>query len=343
MIPKLRCFSVLGAALGLAFGVLPTGAGAPQNDTRTPEMKTLHHQQDLGSPGGCVACHTDGAVMAVSVERGCMACHENGVPAAKPVAGAASAAGDAMGMNGPQYYEASRFGSEPGAMVPIPAGEFIMGTDERFSDEGPQHRLRLGTFYIDRHEVTNLQYQAFIEKTHRRPPAHFVGREAPPGKADHPVVFVSWFDARDYCAWAGKRLPTEQEWEKAARGTDGRTYPWGENFDVVRANTPVRWQAIGVKGDTSPVGAFPAGVSPYGLEDMSGNVWEWTSSWYRAYPGNERESENYGEIYKVLKGGSWWDCSFYKCGISAPVYNRSFFNARVKNDTFGFRCAKDGE
>lgn len=343
-----RHFSYVCAALGLALGGLQAGVGAPQGDAGAQDLKALHHPiQAEQIPGGCIVCHTDGAVAvtAAAVEQGCMACHENGVPAPKPTIEPDTPAADAgaMGMRGPQYYETPRFGAEPGPMVRIPAGEFIMGTDERFSDEGPRHTVHLDDFYIDRYEVTNLQYQAFIEQTRRRAPAHFVGRRPPPGKADHPVVFVSWFDARDYCAWAGKRLPTEQEWEKAARGADGRTYPWGEDFDVTRANTPVRWQALGIKGDTAPVGAFPGGVSPHGLEDMSGNVWEWTSSWYRAYPGNQRESENYGEIYKVLKGGSWWDCSFYKCGISAPVYNRSFFNARVKNDTFGFRCAKDGE
>ncbi|MDR2877928.1 MAG: SUMF1/EgtB/PvdO family nonheme iron enzyme [Chromatiales bacterium] len=329
----------------MAFGFYQTSSGAPSNAARTQEVKKVHHPQDGAGPSGCIACHTDGAAMTASVEQSCKVCHEKGAPAVVDAAdkNALPAASGAMGMVGEQYNETSRFGSAPGAMIRIPAGEFTVGTNERFSDEGPQHKVRLDDFYIDRFEVTNLQYQAFIEQAHRRAPAHFVERKAPAGKADHPVVQVSWFDARDYCEWAGKRLPTEQEWEKAARGTDGRTYPWGESFDVTRANTPVRWQALGVKGDTAPVGAFPSGASPYGLEDMSGNVWEWTSSWYRAYPGNQHESENYGEIYKVLKGGSWWDCSFYKCGISAPVYNRSFFNARVKNDTFGFRCAKDGK
>jgi formylglycine-generating enzyme required for sulfatase activity len=98
-----------------------------------------------------------------------------------------------------------------------------------------------------------------------------------------------------------------------------------------------------VFGDTTPVGAFEGGASPYGVYDMSGNVWEWTASWYQPYPGNTVASESYGERYKVLKGGSWFDCSFYNCGISAPVFNRAFFAKRTKNDSFGFRCAKDAD
>lgn len=329
------------AGFALALGLLQ--AQAPLRGEET-DLEALHHGRELGQ---CTACHTDGSFAEIELKQGCLACHEGEqggrfrAAFSNPSSVWEDDASGAYGLRGPQYYEATRLGAEPGPMVRIPAGEFVMGTNERFSDEGPQHTVRLEEFLIDRYEVTNLQYQAFIEQTRRRAPSHFEGRRHPEGKADHPVTFVSWFDARDYCAWAGKRLPTEQEWEKAARGLDGRVFPWGDDFDITRANTPVRWARIGHEGDTSPVGAFPGGAGPYGLEDMSGNVWEWTASWYQPYPGNDRPSENYGEIYKVLKGGSWWDCSFYKCGISAPVYNRSFFNARVKNNTFGFRCAKD--
>ncbi len=247
----------------------------------------------------------------------------------------------ALGMRYAMYYQGTRLGDKPNEMISIPAGEFVMGTNERLPDEGPQHKLTLPAYYIDIYEVTNLQYKVFSNATKRRSPTHFKNRTFPEGKADHPVTYVSWDDAHDYCQWVGKRLPTDQEWEKAARGKDGKMFPWGEIFDVKHANTPLRWEQLGVFGDTTPVGSFETGVSEYGLYDMSGNVWEWTESWYMAYPNNSVPSESYGKRYKTLKGGSWFDCSFYKCGISAPVFNRAFFAKRTKNDSFGFRCAKD--
>jgi formylglycine-generating enzyme required for sulfatase activity len=221
-------------------------------------------------------------------------------------------------------------------MVFIPAGPALIGTNVRLPDEGPQHRVTVGPYEIDLYEVTNEQYQKFTRATDRQTPDHWRSGVYPKGKARHPVTFVTWYDADAYCRWAGKRLPTNDEWEKAARGPAGRIFPWGDQFDKQKANVPL----LGI-GDTTPVGQFKDGKSYYGLYDMSGNVWEWTSSWYTAYPGNQHPTENYGEKYKVLKGGSWFDCSFYKCGISAPSFNRSFFIAETKNPSFGFRCAKD--
>ena len=229
---------------------------------------------------------------------------------------------------------AAQAGAPPG-MILITEGAFIKGSDDRWPDEGPTHTVYLDSFYIDKYETTTERYGKFVAATRRPPPADWKGNTIPPGKEKHPVVFVTWFDANDYCHRAGKRLPTDSEWEKAARGTDGRWFPWGNDFDKMKANTPQL-----KLGGTQPVGQFPQGDSPYGVSDLSGNVWEWTSSWYKPYPGNHRPTENYGQKYRVLKGGSWVHCSRYRCGISAPNFNRSFFNPSTKNKGFGFRCAK---
>jgi formylglycine-generating enzyme required for sulfatase activity len=322
------------------------------------------HPHPINLPDkSCVSCHTqDKSFMqaVASNQSKCNTCHKLKKASAKSPIKIAGAQQDILnlkqelnhpteklpanaGMQFPIYYKSSRLGDLPNKMVLIPAGKFIMGTNNRLPDEGPQHVVNLDAFYIDIYEVTNLQYKKFNDATKRRSPNHFRNRTFPEGKADHPVTYVSWEDADAYCKWTGKRLPTDQEWEKAARGTDGRIFPWGNEFDAKNANTPLRWQQIGAFGDTTPVGAFKGGVTPQGVYDMSGNVWEWTASWYKAYPNNEVPSESYGERYKTLKGGSWFDCSFYNCGISAPVFNRAFFSVHTKNDSFGFRCAKDVE
>ena len=221
------------------------------------------------------------------------------------------------------------------SMAKVPAGEFIMGSNERWDDEAPEHISSTQAFYIDLHEVTNADYQVFVNATERVAPHHWPEGNIPKGKEKHPVVYVSWFDGHDYCKWADKRLPTEQEWEKAARGEEGLIYPWGNEWSLDKSNNPYK-NSIG----TEPVGSYPKGRSPYGLYDISGNVWEWVDSYYLPHPGNPVTRAEYGKDKRVLKGGSWFDCLSYGCGLSAPTFNRSFFTPEVKNNSFGFRCAK---
>ena len=338
----------------LALSPLTTLANALDKGFKSAPPKVHPHQER------CIACHTEEiniTQLLAQASNDCLQCHDAAevkaslrhvieqtpIPSKNSSNDITHNQNAALGMSQPMYYDPSRLGPEPNPMILVPAGDFVMGSDNRLPDEGPRHTVTLPAYYIDTFEVTNLQYKKFNDATQRKSPDHFRNRTYPAGKADHPVIFVSWDDATAYCHWAAKRLPTAAEWEKAARGTDERIFPWGNEFEINRANTPVRWQTLGLYGDTTPVGAFQEGSSFYGLYDMSGNAWEWTDSWYQPYPGNKTPSESYGTRYKTLKGGSWFDCSFYKCGISAPTFNRASFAPKTKNDSFGFRCAKDAE
>ena len=328
------------------------------NTSASNNTDVTHYQHAIQATQPCDSCHEKSRVDAfnANVSGDCQECHSSGenISAvsvaekkfADPYVDKLKVAPPpevTAGMSAPLYYNETRIGKEPNPMVLVPAGKYTRGSDNRLPDEGPSYAAETEAFWIDKYEVTNLQYKQFIDATNRKSPTHFRNRTYPDGKVDHPVVYVTWHDAHDYCEWAGKRLPTDIEWEKAARGTDDRDYPWGNTFDVSRLNSPLRWKSLNMEGDTTPAGAFEGGKSPYDLYDMAGNVWEWTDSWYTQYPGNTWASENYGEMYKVLKGGSWWDCSYYQCGVSAPVFNRSYFKQNVKNASFGFRCAKDGK
>lgn len=235
----------------------------------------------------------------------------------------------------------------PADMVLIPAGSFLMGaTPEeqqavlafgwqgpmrdrmQFLAEhsGPQHTVHLDAFYIDTQEVTNQVYRAFVSATGHQAPTFW---NSPRHLADpaQPVVGVSWSDAQAFCAWQGKRLPTEAEWEKAARGTDGRRYPWGQEWDATRLHTAdavagkplenfevwTTWQrAMNAGMDTArpaTVSSYPRGASPYGVFDMAGNVWEWVADWYEpeyyaTSPPRNPTGPATGEA-KVLRGGGW--------------------------------------
>jgi sulfatase modifying factor 1 len=221
------------------------------------------------------------------------------------------------------------------AMVVIPAGEFTMGSEHGI--ERPPHMVFVDTFEIDQFEVTNEQFERFVAATGYVTDAEKAGetswRYYARGKPTHPVVKVSWNDASAFCQWAGKRLPTEAEWEKAARGTDGRTYPWGNNWDVSKVNA----KDSGYRGTTT-VGSFPAGASPYGVMDMAGNVAEWTSDWfqpYPGYPGGDNEAQYFGEKYRVIRGGGWFSDQ-----NQVRTTERSASSTTLANDDVGFRCAR---
>jgi formylglycine-generating enzyme required for sulfatase activity len=184
-----------------------------------------------------------------------------------------------------------------------------MGSNDGEDNEKPQHKVYLNAFEIAKYPLTNQQYEAFIKDTDYQAPRHWNGRKAPVGKENHLVVYISWHDAEAYAKWlsqkTGKdyRLPTEAEWEKAARGTDARAYPWEGDYDPSKCNVE---RSI---GDTTPVGIYPQGASPYDVMDMAGNVWKWCADWYdeHAYQDGERHNPTGPENgqTRVLRGGSW--------------------------------------
>ena len=210
-------------------------------------------------------------------------------------------------------------------MVYVPAGEFLMGSSEADGqaedDEKPQHTVYLDAFWIDRTEVTNAQYRKCLEAGACQEPGCWDQNDY--NASDQPVVCVSWDDAQAYAAWAGGRLPTEAEWEKAARGTDGRIYPWGNEFDGSRLNYCDRNCEFGAK-DTStddgyaemaPVGRYPSGASPYGALDMAGNVLEWVADWwhpeyYDYSPARNPQGPDSGN-YRVIRGGAFSEADWF--------------------------------
>jgi len=237
-------------------------------------------------------------------------------------------------------------------MVLVPAGEFTMGSEGKARDEDrherPIHKNETDAFYIDRHETTAAQYAAFLNaegKTQDAAGHAFLGRDRyaviqkvtgkwrpKKGKDRFPAVNVTWYGAAAYAAWAGKRLPTEAEWEKAARGTDGRKYPWG--------NEPDRSRLRFGQDNVGPVATRPEGASPYGCLDMAGNAWEWTSSCFHAYPYKPTDGHETADSpdRRVARGGSW---------TGEPHIFTTTYRFRPFPDFahryLGFRCAKSAK
>lgn len=228
-------------------------------------------------------------------------------------------------------------------MVTIPAGEFLMGNPEGKgrADEWPQRSVYLDAFAIDQVEVTNERYLAFVATTgHRNPPNPYgTGPlQSAKGIEQLPVVQTTWYDAKAYCSWAKKRLPTEAEWEKAARGTDGRLFPWGnEPATPKHANFDREWED---EKTLYPVGSFPEGDSPYGVKDMAGNAREWVSDWYDAdyykhAPERNPQGPDKKGVVRSIRGGSWHSPL---ADITSSARGRGGFALQTHGT--GFRCAR---
>jgi len=265
-------------------------------------------------------------------------------------------------------------------MVYVAPGEFTLGTSDAqvdawlkehagdtrdlLKDEQPQCRVNLPGYWMGRTEVTNAQYLRFVRATGHRAPEHWKGGQVPSGLDSLPVVQVNWQDARAYCEWAGGRLPTELEWEKAARGGNGRIFPWGNQWDSKRcrnfelitgrkyATVWEWWPALlswvgahdAAHEGPAAVASYPAGASPYGCLDMAGNVWEWCADWYdqdayqRYAKGDLTPPAKGGD--RVLRGGSWYDVlpRLFRCAYRYCYHPDFRYNGLYD---FGFRCARD--
>jgi formylglycine-generating enzyme len=250
---------------------------------------------------------------------------------------------------GSSHYRNPKDGYE---MVRIPRGEAIFGTgpdDPYFKEnstdrEKPQFKADIPEFYLGVYSVTNEQYFKFVKETGHRPPDRatwgdpvWKNGKFPEEKAKHPVVCVSWHDAKAYCRWAGLSLPTELQWEKAARGFDGRLYPWGNKWD----ENKLRNLNNAGSGTTCAVDEYPQGASPFGLFHMSGNVWEWCEDWYEAnaherYARKDLTLPNSGKS-KVLRGGSWHGDNPlpFRCAVRLDM------NPEDRASVTGFRCARE--
>jgi formylglycine-generating enzyme required for sulfatase activity len=221
------------------------------------------------------------------------------------------------------------FNAPPKGMVFAPGGEFTMGSDDGDAFSRPAHLVEVGPYFIDLTEVTNEAYFDFVKATRHEPPRGWIEGRFPEGKGKFPVTGVTWYDATEYAAWSGKRLPTEAEWEFAARGSDGRVYPWGNEWDPTAANAARTAEGIREVGKGAK--------SPLGLFDMAGNVWEWTSSPAKSFPNGKSIPWSRLRL-RIIRGGNWQSDS-----KSATAFFRGFYGAEGEKeyDSTGFRCVKD--
>ena len=215
-------------------------------------------------------------------------------------------------------------------MMYVPAGEFVMGSNNGDENEKPAHTVYLDAYWIDRTEVTNAMYAMCVQAGGCQPPFQDSSYYNNTEYANHPVRPLNLDEAITYCKWAEVRLPTEAEWEKAARGTDGRIYPWGNKEpSCAIANID------GCMGGTSVVGSYPAGISPYGVLDMIGNVWEWVADWYSdTYYANSPDKNPQGPSsgqYHLVRGGSWF-------GLGYSTSSRLMYDDSLTRIARGFRC-----
>lgn len=231
-------------------------------------------------------------------------------------------------------------------MVLVPAGEFTMGTDPSkepkleasfglkrvpYEAEAPVRKLTLDAYYIDLYEVTLPEFVAWAAGS-GTPVPEAIQKIDVAANPRYPAMSMTWAEADAYCRARGARLPTESEWEKAARGTDGRKFPWGETYDGTKTNNS--------NEGTTPVGYFAADKSPYGVLDMGGNVFEWVDGWYEPYPGNEDPDPEYGQTHRVMRGGTWGGRGHYNLDYYARAASRQPMAPDSRFTDLGFRCAR---